>query len=83
MKICKSTGGKRNCVVMPTRLLFSKSILELGLRMGKRYSDIIPDLPPQAVEAFCDEIQRIKKKHGNWELIQMETADGEEVQVIL
>ncbi len=32
--------------------------------MGKRYSDAVPDIPPAAVDALCDEIRRIKKTHS-------------------
>lgn len=70
-------------LVLPTRLLFSKTLLKFGLRMGKFHSDAMPEIPPAAVDALCDEIRRIKKTHTAWELIHVQSADGEEVQIIL
>lgn len=83
MKIRMHSEGNRCCIVLPTRLLFSKGLLKLGLRIGKRYTDAVPDIPPAALDALCDELRRIKKKHGSWELVHMESADGSQLQITL
>lgn len=83
MKIRIRSDEKKFTVLLPTRLLFSKTVLKFGLRMGRKYSDQMPDIPPETVEALCDEIRRIKKKHGAWELVDVQSGDGEMVQIIL
>ena len=83
MKIRVSSEDYRFCIVLPTRLLFSKGLLKLGIRIGKRYTKVVPDIPPAAVDALCDEIRYIKRKHGSWELVHMESPDGSMVQIIL
>ena len=68
---------------LPTRLLFSKTILCLGLRIGQRYVEQIPNIPPEAVGALCKEIRRIKRTRGSWELLNVETSDGDLIQITL
>ncbi len=83
MKVRIRSVERSFSVILPTRLLFSKGILKFGLRIGKRYSDAVPDIPPAAVDALCDEIRRIKKTHSSWELVHIQSADGEEIRVVL
>lgn len=83
MKIRIRSDEKNFTILLPTRLLFSKTVLKFGLRMGRKYSAQVPDIPPQMLEALCDEIKRIKKKHGVWELVDVQSGDGEIVQIIL
>ena len=83
MKIHIREEDRSFTIVLPTRLIFSKTILKFGLRIGKKYSDQVPDIPPEAVDALCDELRRIKKKHGSWELVNVQSSDGEQVQIIL
>lgn len=83
MKIRIRSDGHNFSIILPTRMLFSKEILKFGLRIGKKYSDAVPNFPPEVIDALCDEIKRIKKKHGSWELVNVKSADGEQVQIIL
>lgn len=83
MKIHIRSEGRAFTIAFPTRLLFSKAVLKFGLKVGKRYSDTVPDFPPAAVDALCDEIRRIKKNHCAWELVNIQSADGETVQITL
>ena len=83
MKINIRSEERNFTIVLPTRLLFSKTILKYGLKVGKRYSEAVPDIPPAAVDALCNEIRRIKKTHSAWELVNIQTADGEKVQILL
>lgn len=83
MKIHIRSGERNFTIVLPTRLLFSKAVLKYGLKAGKRYSDAVPDIPPAAVDALCNEIRRIKKTRSAWELVNMQSADGEKVQIFL
>ena len=41
------------------------------------------DISPEALTALFAEFRRIKKKHGSWELVDIESADGGLVKVIL
>ncbi len=83
MKIHIHSEERAFTVILPTRLLFSKSILKFGVKLGKRYGNVIPEISPAAVDALCDEIHRIRKTHTSWELVNIQSADGDGVQIIL
>ena len=70
-------------MILPTRLIFSKPMIKLGVRIGKRSSDNVPDLPPEAIDALCDEIHRIKKQYRSWQLVELVSADGDTVTITL
>ena len=40
-------------------------------------------LPEDTVYALCAELRRIKKAHGSWELVNVQSSDGDSVQIIL
>ncbi len=83
MKIHIHSAERTLTVILPTRLLFSKGILKFGLMVGKRYSDAVPEIPPAVVDALCDEIRRIKHIHAHWELVNIQAADGDQIQIVL
>lgn len=83
MKIRIRSDEANFTILLPTRLLFSKTVLKFGLRMGRKYSAQMPDIPPEAVDALCDEIRRIKKTYGAWELLDVQSGKGERVQIVL
>lgn len=71
-------------VLLPTRLVFSKATVWLANHFGRKYAgDAMKDIPPEAMDALFAEFRRIKKKHGSWELVDVETAGGERVKVVL
>jgi hypothetical protein len=41
------------------------------------------NLPDGALPALCDELRRIKKKYGTWDLVEVETASGQHVKITL
>ncbi len=83
MKIRVRSHGHTLTLLLPTRLLFSRPMITFGLQIGKQYSDAVPDIPPLAIDSLCKELHRIKRTYHDWELVHIETATGETVQVIL
>lgn len=80
----KDSGGTGFAFALPTRMLFSPKMLKFAIRTGQKHVEAeVPHIPPEAVDALCAEIKRIKKKHGTWTLIDIESADGDLVQVII
>ncbi len=67
----------------PTRLLFSKTILKLGLKAGKCYAKSVPEIPPASIDALCREIHRFRKANGSWELVNIQSASGQEIHIFL
>ncbi|MBP3305847.1 MAG: hypothetical protein J6L24_07750 [Oscillospiraceae bacterium] len=83
MKVRICSKERSFSVLLPTRMVFSRGFLQFGLRIGRKYSDAVPEIPPEAVDALCGEIRRIKNQCGSWELVDIRSADGEQVKVVL
>lgn len=99
MRIKVKGDGHNLSIPIPTGLIFSKASVWLYLKLARSFSsrakqyipanveitadEILEKLPEEAVYALCAEIMRIKRKHGHWELVNVKSADGEEVQIIL
>lgn len=84
MKIRIETPNSRLTFFLPTGLLFGRSGAWLVKRCGRKfYGDAVKNIPPQTVNALFAQICRIKKEHGNWDLVEVESADGEYVKIQL
>lgn len=99
MRIRIKGDGHNINIPIPTGLIFSKASVWLYLKLARSFSSrakkyipedteqtaekVLAQIPDEAVYALCAEIMRIKKKHGHWELVNVKSADGEEVQIIL
>lgn len=90
MKIQVKGDGRNLRIVLPTALIFSKPAAWLYLRMGKYQTEnhesddtSMVHIPDEAMYAVCDELRRIKRKYGSWELVDIESAGGEKIQVTL
>ena len=99
MKIQIDSGGRKFSMGIPTALIFSKPSVWLYLKLAKknmvyaeRYmpadvdvsvNSLFDNMPEDAVYAICSELRRIKKKHGSWKLVDVESADGSIVKITL
>lgn len=84
MKIRIRTEGHSINLAFPTRLLVGKTAVRLANRIGRRYAaEAMEKIPPEALEAICAELRRIKKIYGTWDLVDMRSADGDEIRIIL
>lgn len=84
MKIHIQSGKQKLRFYLPTALIFSKAVARLGCKYGLRYAgDAMKDISPEALEALFTQFRHIKKKHGSWELVHVEGADGQIVKIIL
>lgn len=71
-------------IVLPTRLVFSKTLVRIGMYFARKYApETMESIPSEAVEKLLDEMHRIKKKYGSWDLVHVQSADGEEVLIRL
>lgn len=84
MRIRIKSEGHNLVFALPTRLIFSKTAVRFANTVGRRYADTaMKDIPPQALELLCCELRRIKSAHGKWELVDIESANGDIVKIIL
>ena len=82
MKIIVTTGENDIRFGLPTGLILGRGSAALAQHMAKKYSPEV-NLPDGALPALCDELRRIKKKYGTWDLVEMETASGQHVKITL
>ena len=83
-------------IPIPTGLIFSKasawawlkiarkaSAQYLPKKIGKKADAVMSNLSDEAVYALCAELMRIKRKYGKWDLVEVESSDGEQVLIQL
>lgn len=83
MRIRIRSAEKNMNLILPTRLLFSRPVMKL-IRFSSRYwdEDYLNNLSPEAIDVLFAEFRRIKNRYGSWELVNVESADGETVQIV-
>ena len=96
MRIIVKGNGNNINIPIPTGLIFSKASVWTWLKLarvsaGKYMSEhvnqkadmFLDRLSDEAVYAICGELMRIKRKHGSWDLVEVESADGDHVLIRL
>ena len=84
MKIRVKGDGVNLNLVFPTQLLIGKTVVKIVNTIGRRYaSEALNSISPEALEILCAELRSIKKRHGQWELVDVQSANGDIVQIIL
>ena len=84
MKIHVKSEGYNIRLWLPTNLVFNPMVARLAVRYGLRDApDSVQNISPEALEALFAEFRGIKKKHGSWELVQIERASGDKVKIVL
>lgn len=72
----------RLCI--PTNLFFNPMVARFAVRYGLRNApDSVRSISPEAMDSLFAEFRRIKKQHGRWELVDMETSTGDKVKIVL
>ncbi len=65
-------------ITLPTNICLSKPVIRLGMCLNKNAT-----MSPEAMYAIGEELRRIKKKYGSWELVDFQSADGEKIHITL
>lgn len=78
MKIQIKDADHNFHLTLPTKLIFSKFVLRMVLKHSG-----VKGLSPEGTDRLIAELKRIKKRHGAWELVQVQSADGENVTITL
>lgn len=84
MKIQIRDHEKRFTLILPTGLIFSRPVQYLANHTARKYApEAMKGISPEALDALFTELRRIKKIHGSWELVEVDSADGEYVKIVL
>ncbi len=84
MRIRIRDKGMGFSLIIPTNLFFSRPVQYLSNHTARKYApEAMNNISPEAMDALFSEIRRIKRRYGHWELVEVDSADGEYVQIIL
>lgn len=82
--IIRSSDGHHFTIPFPTALLTSPTALRFELNASRKHIAMPPvNIPPEAVSALCRSIRQCTKAHSPWELVHVESANGDLVSIIL
>ncbi len=82
MKIQVTGAGTDLNLTLPTKLIFNSFVLKRVLK-SRRLTKAVNGLSPEAADQLVAELNRIKKKQGSWTLVEVLTADGEQVTITI
>ena len=84
MRIRVSGEGRDINICIPTTLIFNGITAEIAtLCLRRSAPDQLNQLSSRQMRSLFSEFRRIKDKHGSWELIDVQSSDGEIVKIIL
>ncbi len=78
-----ASGGPDLTIPFPNAMLFSPTLLSWGLKISKQNGNAIPDLPPETVKQVCKAIKDFTRRVGTWELVHVESAEGDTVIITI
>lgn len=84
MKIQVTGKGKNIRLSIPNALIFNSLTLRVAGSAARKYApEAMAKVTPEQMNVLFRELKRIQKKYGSWELVEVYSADGEVVKVIL
>lgn len=99
MRILIRGEGHHINIPVPTALVFSRPSVWIWMKLARKAmnhsskynpadagineDDCFAKIPDEAVYALCAELMRVKRKHGRWDLVEVESANGERVLIRL
>ena len=93
MKILVKSEGYRIFLPIPTWCFTNRWMVRLWIRAMQRSQKYVSlpeqaekalwNLPEEKILRLCDELRRIKKQSKTWPLVEVESANGDRVEIIL
>lgn len=79
----KAGGARRIFIAMPTGLIFSPAMVSLWLRISRKYTPEVPNISYRDLRAICKAIKQTKRRYGCYELVTVESGQGDLVKITL
>lgn len=84
MKITiKGDGHHSLYIIFPTRIVFIPTLISLGLRIARRKCPHVPHISRSTLRTLSSSIQETKRRYGHYELVNIESNDGDMVKIVL
>jgi hypothetical protein len=78
-----SARGKTIKLLLPTRLIFNSITATIGARMIRKHARMDSSINAHDLRRFVKEVNRMKKIHPRMNIVDIESADGDIVQIRL
>lgn len=84
MKIKVQSGDVNINLILPTAFVFSRGSAWLANQVGRKYSgNAMDQIPKDALKLIFAEFRRIKRKHGSWKLVEIDSCAGDRIRIEL
>ena len=99
MRIRVKTADQNINIPIPTGMIFGRISVWTGVKiakiMCKSKHSCVPEhakehlegfferMPEKSIYILCDELMRIKRKHENWTLVEVDSVNGDHIQITL
>lgn len=84
MKIQVQSQDTNINLILPTALVFSRGSAWLANHVGRKYAGSAMDqIPPEVLKQLFAEFRRIKRKHGSWKLVEVDSSVGDRIRIEL
>ena len=84
MKITVKPAGKHKFTLfLPTGMIFCPTLLHFWMRIGRKYTDSVPDIPKEKLKVLSQTIKQVKRRCRAYELVHIESNDGHLIRIIL
>lgn len=83
MKIAIKSGTSHFTIPIPGWLAFSPFGIRMVLRHGRRSMPFLDGVSDRDAERLIAEIGRLQKQYGSWELVRIESSNGDLVSIII
>lgn len=81
MKISLKTEGKKFFIIFPNWLFLNSPALKIAKKLPG--ADTIPDIPPRTIRRLKKTLRQMHKIHPKWKLVDVQSADGTGVEVVI
>ena len=79
----KPSGMHGFTLILPTGMIFCPILLRAGIGIGRKYTSAVPDVSKEDLRKLCHAVKQVKKRYGHYELVSVESCDGNSVRVVL
>lgn len=84
MKVQIKESGREFTIFLPNGLIFNDVTLWIaGKAVRKHAPEALSGISPEAIERLFAELKRIQKKYGTWELVEIQSTNGEQIRITL
>mgnify|MGYP003297795493 CR=1 FL=1 len=73
-------NGQEQVITLPTKMLLNKFVIRLAF---KNHRTGLNGISRRDSEILLTELERFRQRHGSWDLVEVESADGETVIITL